>query len=464
MSSHIDQDALDRLRNNFSGEVLLPVHPEYDSNRKIFNAMIDRRPSVIARCAGVEDVARAVSFGRDQELEISVHSGGHHVAGWSVTDGGLMIDMRNMNKVVIDPDARIAYIGGGAIWAEVDRACQPFDLTTTGGAVSTLGVAGFILGGGKGWLQGKYGYGCDNLIEVELVTAEGKTINASEKVHPELFWALHGGGGNFGVATAFTLKLHPLQRATLANLIFSPEVGPKVIRRYRDVIESGIPRELNMYISYLTGPPDDYVPKHLANSLCMNLGAFYPGSEEKMLRVIAPILELGPEGKIIVEKSYAAIQGSLDSDLGELGNRVYSSAEHLLSFPDEAIDKFCSRAHDMVVPSHSSQELLAWGRAAADMKGDWPIAHLEAPWAVSPFGQWTDPADDERGIAWARALCDDMKPYAGGGGYLNASVDEGRGRIIAGYGGKASYDRLARVKAKYDPDNIFHLNHNIEPG
>ena len=464
MNGFINQGALDRLRKVFSGEILLPDHPHYDRTRKIFNAMIDRYPGVIARCAGVEDVVNAVNFGREQGLEISVRSGGHHVAGWSVTDGGLMIDMRRMNNVEVDPSSRTAQVGGGAIWAKVDRACQPYDLVTTGGATSTLGVAGFTLGGGKGWLQGKYGYACDNLISVELVTAEGKIVKASEDEHPELFWALHGGGGNFGVATSFTFRLYPLIKTTLVILIYAPETGPELIRRYRDLIETGMPGELNMYISYLTGPQDDYVPESLVNKLCVNLGAFYPGSESETLEVLAPLLELEPEGKMVVEKPYVDIQGSLDSDLGVRGNRVYSTAEHLLTFPDEAVDKFCSRAYDMIVPSHSTQELLAWGRAAADLKGDWPIAHLDAPWAVSPFGQWTDPNDDERGIEWAKALCADMAPYAGGGAYLTVSVDEGKERTVAGYGGQDKYKRLARVKAEYDPDNIFHLNHNIEPG
>lgn len=464
MGRDINKDALERLSNNFSGEILLPDHPHYDRTRKIFNAMVDRYPAVITRCASVEDVVRAVNFGREQGLEISVRSGGHHVAGWSVTDGGLMIDMRGMNKVEVDPSSRTAQVAGGAIWAKVDRACQPYDLVTTGGGTSTLGVAGFTLGGGKGWLQGKYGYACDNLISVELVTAEGKIITASKDEHPELFWALHGGGGNFGVATSFTFRLHPLKRATLILLIYAPETGPELISRYRDLIEAGMPRELNMYLSYLTGPQDDYVPESLVNKLCINLGAFYPGPESEVLDAIAPLLELGPEGRKVVEKSYVEIQGALDSDLGKRGNRVYSSAEHLLSLPDEAIDKFCARAYDMIVPSHSTQELLAWGSAAADLTGDWPIAHLDAPWAVSPFGQWADPKDDERGIAWAKALCADMAPYAGGGAYLTVSVDEGRERIVAGYGGQDKYERLTRVKAEYDPDNIFHLNHNIEPG
>ncbi len=464
MNRHIDQGALDQLRKVFSGEILLPEHPDYNSIRKIFNAMIDKRPSIITRCANAQDVVSAVSFGREQGLEISIRSGGHHVAGWSVTDGGLMIDMRRMNKVEVDPSSRTAQAGGGAIWAKVDRACQPYDLVTTGGAVSTLGVAGFTLGGGKGWLQGKYGYACDNLISVELVTAEGKIVTASEDEHPELFWALHGGGGNFGVVTSFSFRLHPLKKATLVNLIYSPETGPALIRRYRDVIEAGARRELNMYIVYLTGPQEDYVPESLVNQLCVNMGAFYPGPESEALEAIAPLLELGPEGRIVVEKPYTDIQGSLDSDLGERGNRVYSSAEHLLSFPDKAVDKFCARAYDMIVPSHSTQELLSWGHAAADLTGDWPIAHLSAPWAVSPFGQWTDPNDDERGIAWAKALCADMAPYAGGGAYLAVTVDEGRERTIAGYSGKAKYERLAMVKAEYDPDNVFQLNHNIEPG
>ncbi|UEC42811.1 MAG: FAD linked oxidase domain protein [Methanothrix sp.] len=460
MTRKIDQAALEDLSKNFDGEILLPDHPAYDEARQVYNKMIDRRPAVIAQCAGTEDVVRAVRFGLDLGLEIAVRSGGHSVAGWGVTDGGLMVDLRHMNAVEVDPEARIAHVAGGATCGDVARACEPYNLVTTGGTVSTTGVAGFALGGGWGYLSRKFGLACDNLLSVELVTYDGGIIVASQEEHPELFWALHGGGGNFGVATKFTFRLHPLPVATMALLIFPPEEGPKVVRSVRDLFEAGAPDELNVELGYLTAPPEEFVPPHLVNRLSLLVNAFYAGSESEARKALAPLFELGPEGEMIAQMSYADIQSAFDS---QAGFRYYGSAELLPALPDEAVERFCYRALDMIVPSASVQTISSWGGAIARQAGDWPMASRDATWLVYPFGQWTDASDDERGIAWVRALGSDMAPYAADGTYINLITDEGRKRTIASYGGEANYRRLAAVKARYDPDNIFRLNHNIRP-
>ena len=260
MTIQIDRAALDGLRKGFTGQTIVPGDPAYGEARAIFNAMIDRRPGVIAQCANVNDVVRAVHFGRNLGLEIAVRGGGHGVAGKALTDGGLVIDLRRMNAVSVDPEARTAIVAGGATMSHLDRATGLHGLATTGGRVSTTGVGGFTLGGGGGWLDRKFGLACDNLLSVELVTADGSIVRASDDENPELFWALHGGGGNFGVATSFTFRLHELPSVTAALLLWRPEAGTDVLRTYRDFMRSA-PDEVGGAVLYLTGPPRSSSPR-----------------------------------------------------------------------------------------------------------------------------------------------------------------------------------------------------------
>ena len=459
MTERINQTAFDKLRKGFTGKILLPDDPSYEQSRSIFNAMIIRHPSAIAQCAIEEDVVHAVNFCRDLDLEISIRSGGHSAAGWGLTEGGLMIDLSLMNKVEVDPDNLTARVGGGATWNDLDHACHRYGLATTGGICTTTGVAGVTLSGGWGWLARKYGLGCDNLLTVKLVTADGEVVVASEKNHSELFWALHGGGGNFGIATEFTFQLHPLPSVTAAYLVFSPDAGSQVINRFRDVIEEG-PDELSGEVVYITGPPEDFVPSHLVNQLCLMVTLFYAGPEAEANMVIKPMLEAGPEGKIIAEMSYFDIQtmGEIES-----GHRHHVSSEHLTALPKEAIDKFCDRAHDMIIPSASELAISAWGGQITRRTGDWPIANHDANWLIYPFAMWTNPDKDKQVFDWIKGVNTDLAPYATGCPYLNLITDEGKERMIAGYGGEAKYQRLVKIKKEYDPDNIFHLNHNIKP-
>jgi FAD/FMN-containing dehydrogenase len=447
----------DKAIDGFNGGVFTPDDAGYDEARAIFNAMVDRRPAYIAQCSDANDVVSALAFARGQGLRISVRSGGHSVAGNSLVDDGLVVDMRNINDVSVDPDARTARVGGGATWSDFDRAAQPHGLATTGGRVSTTGVAGLTLGGGSGWFERKFGLACDSLISVDLVTADGRLVTASEDENPELFWALHGGGGNFGIATSFEFRLHSLPVTTLALLLFPPDRGPEVVRRYRDFAEQA-PDEVGGGALYLTGPPEEFVPEHLRGQLTLGVGVMYAGGEAEAREVAAPLLELSPEGQMIAEMPYAELQCALDDPPGF---RNYWSAEHLEELPDEAVDLFCARAEDMIVPSPSQHIALPWGGAVARNAGDWPLTSRHARWTVHPFGLWDDPADDERGKAWARAMCSDLKPYATGGVYLNFIGNEGEERIHAGFGDE--YDRLAAVKAEWDPDNVFRQNHNVKP-
>jgi FAD/FMN-containing dehydrogenase len=381
------------------------------------------------------------------------------VAGMALTDGGLVVDLRRMNSVEVDPEARTAVVGGGATMSHLDRACEPHGLATTGGRVSTTGVGGFTLGGGTGWMDRKFGLACDNLLAAEVVTADGRTVVASEDENPDLFWALHGGGGNFGIVTSLTLRLYPLPAATLGLLLFPPERGAEVARVYRDVLEAG-PDELGGGLIYLTGPEgEDFVPEELVNRLTLAVVVAYAGPEDEARHTVAELIDLGPAGQMIEQMSYAELNCALDDPPGY---RNYWSAEQLDSFPDAAVDAFCARASDMVVPSASQHVLFPMGGAGSRGPADYPIPWRRSRWVVHPFGLWTDPADDERAIRWTRDVRADVHPWATGAVYLNFIGDEGTERIVAGLG-QDNYDRLAMIKAEYDPDNVFHLNHNIVP-
>lgn len=452
-------DEAGALRASFGGTVLVPGEGGYEDARTIFNAMIDRRPAVIAQCVSVGDVVAALSHARERDLEVAVRSGGHSVAGAGVVDGGLVIDMRHMNSVEVDPDARTATVAGGAVWADVDQATQPHNLMTPGGRVSTTGVAGLALGGGSGWLERKFGLTCDNLVSVTLVTADRETVRASEDENPELFWALHGGGGNFGVATELVFRLHELPASTFGLLLWPAEQGPGVLSAYRDLIDSGAPKELGGGLGFLTGPPEEFVPEHLQGTLCAGVVLVFAGTEEEARKVMAPILELRPEAELVAEMPYAELQCAIDDPPGY---RNYWSAEHLTGLPDPAIELFCARADEMICPSPSQYLAVPWGEAVTSGAGDWPLPHRVAKWVVHPFGLWEDPDDDERGIEWAKQACEEMKPYSTGSVYLNFIGDEGEERVVAGYG-RENYERLAKVKSEYDPANVFHLHHAIRP-
>lgn len=444
------------LHSAFDGDVLLPEDAGYDEARTIFNAAIDKRPGLIAQCTSPEDVAHAVLAAREMGLEISVRSGGHGVAGKALTDGGVTIDMRRMNRVTVDPDARTAYVAGGALMKDLDEATSAHGLATTGGRVSTTGVAGFTLGGGSGWLERRFGLACDNLLAVELVTADGKFIVANEDSHPELFWALHGGGGNFGVATAFTFRLHELPAYTFGLFLWPAEDGPEVMRMYREFADTA-PDEVGGGFIYLTGPPEEFVPPDLVGQPLCGVAVTYAGTEGAAAELAKPFTDREPSAVMMAQLPYPLAQTLIDDPPGL---RNYWSAEYMQSFPDEAVDRFCARAADM--PPLCQHVFFPQGGAVARNAGTWPVAWRDAPYAVHPFGMWEDASDDARGKQWVQDVRADMRPWSTGAVYLNFIGDEGADRVVAGFG-ERNYDRLAAVKAEYDPENVFHLNHNIKP-
>ncbi|MDH6520077.1 FAD/FMN-containing dehydrogenase [Streptomyces sp. SAI-135] len=450
--------ALTALREDLTGDVFAPGDPGYDEARTVFNAMIDRRPAVIAQCVDEEDVVRAVRCARDLDLPIAVRGGGHSVAGMALNDGGLVVDLRHMRAVTVDPAVRAARVAGGATMSDLDRACQPHGLATTGGRASTTGVGGFVLGGGSGWLDRCCGLAVDNLLDVELVTADGTRLHANAEDNPDLFWALHGGGGNFGIATALTLRLHELPEFSIALLMYLPEFGPEVVRTYRDVIAAG-PDEASGGVLYLTGPPEEFVPPHLVGTLLCGVLMTYAGGEADLRELAEPLLALPHVTEIVGAMPYADVQCMIDDPPGM---RNYWSAEYLTGAPDDFVDVYCARADSLPVPTGSQQVLLPLGGAIAAGPREFPVPYRDAAWAVHPFGIWEDPADDERGVQWVRDMRADVQPWSTGAVYLNFIGDEGADRVAAGVGPENTR-RLAEVKRQYDPDNVFRFNHNIRP-
>ncbi|MEU0134386.1 FAD-binding oxidoreductase [Streptomyces sp. NPDC006296] len=446
------------LRPGFTGEVHVPGDPGYDEARTVFNGMIDRRPAVVAQCASGTDVARALAVARDRGLEVAVRGGGHSVAGMALSEGGLVVDLRRMRSVEVDPGARSARVGGGAVMSDLDRATQPYALATTGGRVSTTGVGGFTLGGGSGWLERAFGLACDNLLAADVVTADGTLVHARADEHPELFWALHGGGGNFGVVTSLTLRLHELPRMSIVMLLFRPEDGPEAVRTYRDVMESA-PDEAGGGCMYVTAPPEEWVPEDMVGRLVCAALVTFTGTPDRARDVAAPLLALDHRAEIVDTIPYAELQCMLDDPPGL---RNYWSAEYLDAFPDEAVTAFCANAATLPVPTPTQHVLFPMGGAVARGAADHPLPWRSCPWAVHPFGIWENETDDERVRGWVRGVRDSMLPWANGAVYLNFIGREGQERVVAGFGERA-YERLSRVKARYDPDNVFHLNHNVKP-
>lgn len=450
---------LNRLREEFSGKVILSGDPDYDTARTLFNGMIDRHPAAITQCSGVADIQRALAFGLDGGLEIAVRGGGHGVAGRALCDGGLVIDLRHMNGVSVDPDRGTARVAGGATMGDLDRATQPHGLAAPGGRVSTTGVGGYVLGGGDGWMARKLGLACDSLVEAELVTADGTLVRASESENTELFWALHGGGGNFGVATSFTLRLYPLPTITFALLFWPADEAESVLPRYRDFMAEA-PDDVGGAALLLTGPEEPFVPEALQGRPCFALLVSVAGEDAAARPLLAPMLGLGHAGGCVETVPYADFQCMFDDPPGY---RNYWTAEYLTDLPAAAVAAFCAAGRELPVPSPSMQPLFPQGGAIGRGPADTPLPWRTAPWAVHPMGMWADPAHDAAGRAWARGVREAMRPWAHGGVYLNfLGAEENADRIVAGWG-VGSYARLRKVKSEFDPHNVFRNNHNIAP-
>lgn len=431
----------------------------YEEVRSIFNRMIDKRPAVIARCASPSDVTEALSLARRDGYDVAVRAGGHSVAGMSLNEGGLVIDVRPMKDIRVDPDASRVRVGAGVTWGEFDRATQQHGLATTGGRVSTTGVAGLTLGGGSGWAERAFGLTCDNLISVELVTADGRQVKASEDENAELFWALHGGGGNFGVATSFEFRLHPLGPTVTAGLMLWPgDAASHVVRAYRDYGFTAAD-EFGSGLVFITGPPEEFVPAHLQGTTVVAVVALWTGDVSDGAEAMKPLRALAPEVDLVGPMPYAEFQCMLDDPPGR---NNYWSADYHDSFPDEALDVFVKYGFERQSPL-TQQILLPWGGAVARVAEDaTPMTNRNVSWITHPFAVWEDDSDNEKNIEWARSFRRDIARYASGGIYLNFIGDEGEDRVRAAYG-ETKYRRLSVIKGEWDPTNIFKGNQNIKP-
>ena len=443
---------LGRFTSTVRGDVLRPDSPGYDEARRVWNAMIDRRPAVIVRCRDADEVGAAVRFAREAGLPVAVRGGGHSAAGLAVCDDGVVIDLSAMRAVQVDAASRTAVAEGGARWGEFDQATQAHGLATTGGAVSTTGVGGLTLGGGLGWLMRSYGMACDNLIGAEVVTADGERIVASEEENADLLWGLRGGGGNFGVVTKFRFRLHPVSTLLGGMLLFPVERAREVLRFYRD-FATDQPDALATFAAMMTTPDGVRVTAILP---CYN----GPIAEGEAL--IQPLRDLGPIADMVGPMPYVALQTMLDPAMPP-GLSVYWRSDFLRALSDDAIDTAVE--HFERVTSPLSVLLIEQFGGAVSRVGleESAFPHREAMYNLVIVGRWPDPTLADATTQWVRDLSDAMRPHARGV-YVNyLGPGEGEDRVRAAYGDE-TYARLARVKAKYDPTNFFRLNQNIRPG
>jgi FAD binding domain-containing protein/berberine-like enzyme len=457
--------AVARLRRDLEGQVLLPGEGAYDQARRVWNAMVDKRPAVIVRCGTPADVAAAIRFSRSQGLEIGVRCGGHSVLGQSVPNGGVMIDLSPLSSVRVDPDRRRAWVQGGALLGDLDRATQPFGLATTAGNVSHTGVGGLTLGGGMGWLARRHGLACDNVVRFEVVNAEGEVLYASESENPDLYWGLRGGGGNFGVVTEFEFNLHQVGTAALlVDLYYALEDGPTVLRGWRDLI-AGAPRQATLTARVGITGEWPFLRPELWNRPMVGVGYVWVGDPDQG-RALLPALRDGtpPLADHVQEPTYLQLQ-TMGDDLQGHTMRRYWKGHYLREFKGGAIEAFLSRGagEDAGDPALlPAGGLQSYGGAIAAVGDDeTSFSHRDALVEFVGVAGWTDPAEDEARISAARRYGAVVEPFASGV-YVNDLADEGEAGVHRAYS-PAKITRLAALKDRYDPENVFHLNHNIRP-
>jgi FAD/FMN-containing dehydrogenase len=438
-----------------------PGDPDYDDARAVHNGMIDRRPAVLVRCSSAEDVSRTIAFGHAHDTLIAVRGGGHNGGGLGIVDDGIVIDLAGMNEVVVDPDANTVRVGGGCTWGDVDRVTAEYGRATPSGIISTTGVGGLTLGGGLGHLTRPFGLTIDSLLGAEVVLADGSRVHASANEHPELFWALRGGGGNFGVVTSFEFRTHPVGAAVMAGPTFWPiEQTPEVMRFYRDFLPAA-PRNVGGFFAEMTVPPVELFPEELhLRKVCAVMWCVV-GSEEDATRLLAPVHDVGtPLLHGVGPVPYPALQSLFDG-LYTKGLQCYWRADFVNELSDELIEQHLEWAQKL--PSmHSTMHLYPIDGAAHDLgAADTAFSYRDAQWAEVIFAVDPDPANAGTIRDWCVGYWDATHPYSAGGAYVNFMMDEGQERVRATY--RDNYDRLARVKAQYDPDNVFRVNQNIHP-
>jgi FAD/FMN-containing dehydrogenase len=449
--SVLEEADVQALRERVRGQVIRPTDEGYDDARKIWNGMIDRRPGVIVRCAGVSDVIDAVNFARDHQLLLAVRGGSHSAAGHAMCDGGLVIDMCGLKGVRVDAKARTVHAQGGLLWKDLDHETQALGLATTGGTVTNTGIGGLTLGGGIGWLMGKHGFACDNVLSADVVTADGALITASADEHPDLLWALKGGGGNFGVVTSFEYRLHPVGPLVLGGMVLHPRAAAKeMLRFYRDFCRT-LPDEAEAHAALLTSPDGDPIA-------AMLLG--YNGDLDEGERVLAPARQFGsPIVDLVGPMPYVQRQALID-DLGVHGIHRYWKSGFVPEVGDDLVDLAVERANTMTSPMSLVGLFYVHGAAARVDPTATAFGLRGDQWDFSIISQWTDPSLADEQVRWTRSFWSEVEPFANGV-YVNHIAGDEPDRVHAAFG--VNYDRLLAVKRQYDPNNLFRLNHNITP-
>jgi FAD/FMN-containing dehydrogenase len=456
----LDEAAIRELEASFRGDLVRPADAAYDVHRKVWNGSIDRRPALVARCAGVADVRAAVRFAKATGLPVAVRSGGHSFPGLSVCDGGIVIDLAAMKGIRVDPQQRSARVQAGVLWGELDHETQAFGLATTGGIVTHTGVAGLTLGGGIGWLQRKHGLTIDNLLAADVVTADGELVRASADENADLFWGLRGGGGNFGIVTEFEFRLHPVGPIVVAGPVFWPmEESPNVLRFYRDWIADA-PDELMTIVIHRKAPAVAFVPTELHGQLIVGVACCYAGPVEEGEKVVRALKEFGtPVLDLCVPKPYVAHQAMFDPSFPH-GWWYYIRACDVATLTDDVIDTTVE--HSMQIRSPLTSFPIWQLGGAVDRVDDAETAFRRGAGHTFNIAGATadaDGFDDERD--WCRTFWSALEPHHTSV-YVNFLMDEGEERIRQAYG-PAKYDRLKELKRRYDPDNLFRLNQNIPP-
>jgi hypothetical protein len=455
-----ESDLVRSFRAAFAGTVIAPQDERYDAARSVWNGTVDARPALIAQCHGPEDIVAAVNLVRTAGCPLSIRAGGHSVAGFSVCDDGVVIDLSLMRGVTVSADARTASVEPGATWADFDKATAAYGLASTGGLISTTGVAGLTLGGGIGWLQRKYGLACDNLIAADVVTADGGVVQANGTEHPELLWGLRGGGGNFGVVTKFVFALHPVSTVFGGLMLFPLDRGKPVLKAFRHWA-ADLPDEGSMLAAIITAPPEPFVPSELVGQKVVAILGCWCGDLDAGRAALEPLRQLVPSADVFGPMPYTALQGMLDGG-AQYGLRNYFRGGYIEDLDDEVID--VALEHGARMPSPMSQVHFhqmggAVRRVAADATA---FSGRAAGYTYNLVSTWTEPIEDGHHIAANRELAAALAPLSARGEYVNFLSDSGGEGVQAAYG-DALYDRLARLKREYDPANLFRRNQNVRP-
>lgn len=458
----LNQKDLDSFKEKFRGKVLHPSDYGYNRARAIWNGMIDRKPAIIAQCRGITDVMNSINFARNHDLSISIKGGGHNISGLAISNDGFMIDMSLMRGVWVDRDSNITHTQAGCLIGDVDRETQVYDLAAVFGFVSETGIAGLTLGGGFGYLTRKYGWTSDNLVSIDLVTAKGEAIQASEKSNPDLFWALRGGGGNFGVATGFIYKLFPVGPQIMAGgIAWSADHTDEVLQLVQD-ISNNAPPEFVCVPALRKAPPASWLSKEIHGKSIIALFVCHTGSLEEGERLVAPIKSLGnPVGDIIQPRTYVSQQSLLDATQPK-GRRYYWKSEYLPRLDSGLLAKISEHAEKIKSPHSAILLFPLFGALNEQDENHSAVGNRDARWVINIAGAWEDPDHDEENIKWVRAVWQDIRQYSTGGAYINFMTEDETGdRIQAAY--RSNYDRLVKIKRKWDPENIFKMNKNIAP-